>query len=131
MKSHLIKNESIEIRDTKSHGYGVFAKNEIKKGEMLEECRLIFIPYGHGVEPLTRYLYPWDPDDPMRYYALPIGYGSLYNSSGDDPPSVDIEVDEKNQIIQYIANKDIKRNDELMMRYAYNHDDSYIISVEN
>ena len=130
MRKRLIRNESIEVRRSKKNGYGVFAKDDIGEGEILEECRLIFIPLNYKVETLDRYLWGWDPDDPMRSMALPIGYGSLYNSSNGKTPSVCISADEEDQIIIFIANKNIKKNEELTMDYKYYEDAKYYTKIE-
>ena len=42
-KDRLIHNDKIEIRRSGVHGYGVFANDFIKKGEILEECHLVEI----------------------------------------------------------------------------------------
>ncbi len=38
MKDKLYHNPKLEVRKSSTHGYGVFAKEDIKKGELLEEC---------------------------------------------------------------------------------------------
>ncbi len=40
MKTVLYKNKSIEPRKSDVHGWGVFTKEKISKGEILEECQL-------------------------------------------------------------------------------------------
>ena len=37
-KERLFHSDKIEIRKSPVHGYGVFAKDDITKGELLEEC---------------------------------------------------------------------------------------------
>jgi SET domain-containing protein len=37
MKDKLIFNNKMEVRSSPIHGYGVFAKEDIKAGEILEE----------------------------------------------------------------------------------------------
>ena len=39
----LILNPKIEVKKSNVHGYGVFAKEDIKQGEILEECHFISI----------------------------------------------------------------------------------------
>ena len=43
-KDKLIHNDKIEVRKSILQGYGVFAKDFIKKGEILEECHLVEVP---------------------------------------------------------------------------------------
>ena len=38
MKSKLFKSEKIYIGQSQTHGYGVFCNQDIKKGELIEEC---------------------------------------------------------------------------------------------
>ena len=38
MKDKLYHNPKLEVRKSSIEGYGVFAKEDIKKGELLEEC---------------------------------------------------------------------------------------------
>jgi hypothetical protein len=38
MKDKLYHNSKLEVRKSLIHGYGVFAKEDIKEGELLEEC---------------------------------------------------------------------------------------------
>ena len=127
MKKKLIRNVDIEVRES-AHGYGVFAKKSLKKGTILEECRLIFVPFKHKVETLHRYLYEWNTKDPMRHYALPIGYGSLYNSS--EMASVVAKGDIKNRLFKYITTTDVKKDEELTMKYRYMDDSKYYTKVE-
>ena len=39
----LFHSDKIEVRDSSIHGRGIFAKEDIKSGEMLEECHYIVI----------------------------------------------------------------------------------------
>ena len=41
----LFHSNKIEVRDSSKHGRGVFAKEDIKSGEMLEECHYIVVDY--------------------------------------------------------------------------------------
>ena len=130
MRKSLIRSDKIEIRLAQKSGYGVFSKEDIEKGTILEECRLIFIPFDHKIETLDRYLWHWDSNDPMKYCALPIGYGSLYNSSEGKEPSVRVEADEDDLILIFIANKSIKKNEELSMKYKFYKDYRYYTTIE-
>jgi hypothetical protein len=107
MRKKLKRCNNIEIRRSDKHGYGVFANSNIKSDTILEECRLLFLPYRPKIETLDRYAFPWDPDNPMKADALPTGYGCLYNSSNGSTESVRVEVDEKEDIAIYIASRNI------------------------
>ena len=49
MKKKLYKNNKIEVKSSKIQGYGVFAKKDIKKDEILEECHYIEVDNTHKV----------------------------------------------------------------------------------
>ena len=129
MRNTLIKNENIEIRRSDKNGYGVFAKEDIKEGTILEECRLLFLPPEIRIESIDRYIFPWDPDDPMKAYALPTGFGCLYNSSNGSAESVRTVVDEDDHICVYIANQNIEKDEELTMDYKFYDDSLYYTSI--
>tara|TARA_R110000851_G_scaffold67656_1_gene152699 strand:+ start:277 stop:786 length:510 start_codon:yes stop_codon:yes gene_type:complete len=58
MKDKLLLNNKVEIRKSSIHGYGVFAKEDIFKGEMIEECKYAIIePPIKGT--IFHYHYPW------------------------------------------------------------------------
>ena len=44
MKDRLIFNNKIELRKSTIHGWGVFAKENISAGEILEEIPFLIIP---------------------------------------------------------------------------------------
>ena len=43
MKTVLYKNTSIEPRKSDVHGWGVFTKEKISKGEIIEECHCLYM----------------------------------------------------------------------------------------
>ena len=43
----LFHSDKIEVRDSSIHGRGIFAREDIKGGEMLEECHYIVIDDGN------------------------------------------------------------------------------------
>ena len=42
--SKLIYSPKLEVKISSIHGYGVFASEDIKNGEVLEECHFMSIP---------------------------------------------------------------------------------------
>jgi hypothetical protein len=112
----------IEIRNAPTMGFGVFANSFIKKGEVLEDCRLIELPIskenGPDFLPDYRFNYPagtsgssWDS------LVLATGMGSMYNHSNNfnvrwiDHPSIPL-------VFRYVATQDIKRNDQCYVYYG-------------
>ena len=85
----LYRNPKIFIKKSNIHGYGVFANQDIKSGELLEECP--YFEVSHSLEKLkllstseaSSYLfrYPSSRDGKLEHYAFVFGCGSLFNSA--------------------------------------------------
>ena len=63
MKTVLYKNKSIEPRKSEVHGWGIFTKEKISKGEILEECHCLYMTedeasYTHHLKPIKRNIKP-------------------------------------------------------------------------
>ena len=134
MKDVLIRNRDVEVRKSPKHGYGVFATKNLQAGDIIDECRFIYIPYGDRMESLGRYLYKveWDAGehiDPNTYWGLPIGWGSQFNSSANGDANIAHTWDKENYIMIYTAGRDINKNEELTMKYEYWEDNRYHIPV--
>lgn len=131
MKTKLYKNK-IEVRKSNIHGWGVFAKEDIKKGEILEECTFISTPYNID-DPYCpnsskyRFYYPqykkglnkneWKSS--TIFSAISLGYGSLYNDSKSEENSTAIlDWDIENQLMVFSAKKDIKFDNEILLYYS-------------
>lgn len=99
---------------------GMFASRNIKKGETVERCPLILIPYKSAKERLSRhplgnkidsYYYEWD----NKQWCLPLGYAMLYNHS--HTPSMQYNFDYRNTLLNYVAIRDIQKDEELTVNY--------------
>tara|TARA_Y100000034_G_scaffold17991_1_gene19846 strand:+ start:748 stop:1278 length:531 start_codon:yes stop_codon:yes gene_type:complete len=84
-KDRLIHNNKIEVRKSKLHGYGVFAREFIQRGEILEECHLIEISESNPYA----FIYPkaTGPRGGLvgenKLFVLPTGFAAIYNSARD------------------------------------------------
>lgn len=108
MKNKLFLNK-VSVRRSKTHGYGVFADKLIRKGERIEECyTLITRGKDKGLED---YYF-----DANRKYAVPTGYGVIYNHS--DHPNADYVINRKTKIMTIRADKTIKKNEEIYISYG-------------
>lgn len=69
----------IEIKESTNKGLGIFAKEKIIKGEIIETTPLIKLNVPHNSDTLFdyRFYYPKKGDK----YVVALGYGSLYNHS--------------------------------------------------
>jgi SET domain-containing protein len=99
-------------------GRGVFAKVAIKKGELIETCPVIPIPE-HDVAALSHsilltYFYFFGKKKERIVVAL--GFGSIYNHT--DSPNAMYKENERELTIDFIANKDIKKDEEITVNYV-------------
>ena len=107
MKKKLLQRRLI-VKQSSIHGYGVFAAEDIKKGDIIEECYVL-------------------PTDESIYYdnyrfrsdyglVLPLGYGALYNHSNE--PNASFVFCLQNSILVFNAKKAIKRGEEICIHYG-------------
>ena len=107
-------NYKTAVKKSAIHGYGVFAKQNIAKGEVIEECPFLKT---HGDNSknhkgITGYVF----DFYGKASALVLGYGSLYNHSY--KPSAYYEYHQRRNIYVFVASKKIKANEEIFISYG-------------
>lgn len=114
-------SEKIYVADSKMPAAerGVFAAADLKKGDLIEICPIIEIPETQ-VKLLRK-------TDLINYYfrvgmynervAIALGYGSLYNHSYS--PNADFETNLEERIIQFIALKNINKDEEITIDYNF------------
>ena len=99
-------------------GRGVFARIAIHKGELIEICPVIPIPehdmasLSEGI--LVTYFYFFGKKKERMVVAL--GFGSIYNHT--DTPNATYKEREKDQAIEYIALRDIEKDEEITVNYV-------------
>src|SRR5579872_5611360 len=108
MKTKLFQNK-IVVKKSTTHGYGVFADKNLKKGEKIEECYVI-ISRG-GDKALEDYYF-----DARGRYALFTGYGIIYNHS--DEPNADYVINSKKRVATIKAAKSIRKGEEIFVSYG-------------
>jgi len=98
-------------------GRGVFANKLIKKNEVIENCPVFVLPkkdYPLAKKTVLRnYYFMWG----KSTSAICFGYGSFYNHSYE--PNATYKKDIKGQTIDFIAIKDIDKNEEILVNYNY------------
>jgi len=98
-------------------GHGVFAGKNIKKGEIIEQCPILILPlkdYPLVKKTILRnYYFMWG----KKTSAICFGYGSFYNHSYE--PNTTYRKKIKEQMIEFIAIKDINKNEEIIVNYNY------------
>jgi len=108
----------IIVRESPIHGLGVFAKEVIGEGEMIEECPALLLPVPVGDLFLDyRFGYPPRLEDPTyQQHALPLGYGCIYNHADDHNASW--VIDERKKTFKFIALRDIEAGEEICTNYG-------------
>ncbi len=95
-------------------GKGVFASEDIKKGEVIEVAPILILDFEDFVDTKWNLLfeyYFWLDD----FVVLALGFGSMYNHSEDF--NAEYLVNKEHQTITFIATKDIKKDEEIYFNY--------------
>jgi SET domain-containing protein len=73
----------IYIDKSPVHGWGVFAKEDIEKNEVIEECPILTLPIEKGevTSLLIDYRFNWPQGNNFEEQVVGLGYASLYNHS--------------------------------------------------
>jgi len=118
----MIHNFKIFIDRSPIHGWGVFAKENIKEGEVFEECPVLPLPIqkGESSSLLIDYRFNWPQGTEWEEQVISWGYGSLYNHS--DPANAYWVSDLDRRTFKFIANRDIIAGEEIFIWYG---DESY------
>lgn len=100
-------------------GRGVFAAGNIKKGELIETCPVIKIseedPSNTPDGILITYFYYLGKKKQGQFLAL--GFGSIYNHTRN--PNAQYKINQKEEIIDFTALCDIKKDSEITVNYNY------------
>lgn len=100
-------------------GRGVFAAESIKKGQVIEVCPIILIPKKDVSNlkgsVLVNYYFYFGKDNKML--AIALGFGSVYNHSYEPNATYKKKFDAR--VIDFVAIKDIKRDEEITVNYNY------------
>jgi hypothetical protein len=117
----LIHPTKCKVKNTLHKGYGVFATQPIYRGEIIEECHLLFVPKEISVQHPDLFFdyvfnYPAN-DDKSTQHCLPLGFGCIYNHS-DNNNAIWRGCPRGRKIFQFIAIKDIQAGEEICTRYG-------------
>jgi hypothetical protein len=100
-------------------GRGVFARRDIKKGEVIETCPVILVSR-HDMSNLSEsvlvtYFFYFGKKKERLVIAL--GFGSIYNHSYE--PNAKYKIKPREKTIEFSALKDIKKDMEITVNYNY------------
>jgi len=114
----MIYNPKIFIDKSPVHGWGVFAKELIKKDEIFEECPVLTLPINKGevTSLLIDYRFNWPQGVEWEEQVFPLGYGGLYNHSENANAYWVSNTNDKT--FRFIANRDIQSNEEIFVWYG-------------
>jgi len=99
-------------------GRGVYARRDIKKGEIIERCPIIEVPK-HDVSNLKESIlvtYFFYFGRSKERLAIALGFGSMYNHSY--KPNATYKIKHGEMIIDFIALDDIKKDSEITFNYS-------------
>lgn len=113
--------EKIYIAPSTIHGYGVFAKTRILKGEIIEECPVIKMELDENsncwhVLESYRFNWPCGVGKDVQYQAMPAGYGAIYNHSNNSNAAWKSSLP-RNTFLYY-ATRDIEAGEEILVYYG-------------
>lgn len=116
-------SQKIYVDQSGLAGLGVFAAEEIKEGEVIEEVPIILIPE-EQLSDLTKtklldYFFAWGKG--FRQAAVALGFGSLYNHSYTPNARYFKKLDTIS--IQFVALKKIPIHQEILVNYNGDPDD--------
>lgn len=112
-----IQQSAIYFATSERHGKGVFAARPIGEGEIIEICPVLLFPKKElpliDQTFLYDYYFDWGDDD--AWYALCLGYGSLYNH--DYAPNAEYTMDFEAETIDFHALRPIEAGEEITVSY--------------
>jgi SET domain-containing protein len=123
-RGNVVIPTKIEIKQSLIHNQGVFAKEQISEGELIEIAPLLKLEwrmqYQH--DPIIKsYIWPnlscncrdCKVHSPIAY--MPMGYAPLYNHS--ETPNVSLKFNWAEQTVSFKAMKNIEIGEELFIHY--------------
>ena len=112
-----VQNASIFIAPSELHGNGVFAARPLEPGDVIEVCPVLLFPKAELAAMrqtiLDDYYFDWGKDD--KWYAIALGYGSLYNHSYE--PNAEYDMDFGAETIDVFCIKPIAAGEEILVNY--------------
>lgn len=114
----MIRSPKIYADRSPVHGWGVFAYEDIKEGEVFEECPVhpLPIPKGESSSLLIDYRFNWPQGTEWEEQVVSWGFGSLYNHS--ENANAYWISDRERRTFKFIASRDISKGEEIFVWYG-------------
>ena len=108
----------IYIARSQVHGLGVFANEDIHKGDIIEITPLIDVKTDpkDSCEVLSDYRFSYYVGREITKLVMALGYGSLYNHS--KTPSADWRLNKELDMFEFYTIRDIKQHEEIYISYG-------------
>lgn len=100
------------------HGWGVFAKEDIEEGDLIEECTILTLPIqkGESSSLLIDYRFNWPQGIEFDEQVVGLGYASLYNHNPN--PNTYWISDIHKRTFKFISNRKIFKAEEIFIWYG-------------
>jgi SET domain-containing protein len=113
-------SQKIEVRKSSIHGWGVFAREPIQAGEILEESPFLPLPMKNGESSslLIDYRFNFPSGSGKKWVQQVVGFGfaSLYNHS--DTPNAEWSSDASRMVFIFRCTTDIAKDEEIFVYYG-------------
>lgn len=109
----LYRSKKIYVDKSYTSGRGVFASEDIKAGEILEECHYFIVPNAEYPKILRDHFFSWPKGG--GDLAVCLGYGSIFNHS--ENYCADWVTDVHGDFFKFFATRDIKAGEEIFTNY--------------
>lgn len=118
MTTYIKPPTKIRLKESPTHGLGVFSISKIEKGEIVESCPFLAFPHTRDEKTpvFSNYTFCFPRAEDWHTHALVMGYGSYYNHSTD--PNIDWYTMNDEKLFVFHAIRDIEPNEELFINYS-------------
>lgn len=120
----LVQHTKIKLGYSKVQGRGVFAKENIVEGELIERCPMVVLGWRmnyHADPVIWQYCFTKScPCDECKrhggHFCMVLGYGQIYNHQEINNANINLNL--KESVADIIANRDIAKEEEIFVSYG-------------
>ena len=111
----IYESSNVYLNKDKYGGMGVFAKQDIQKGEIVEKGIVRVLKNCDGNE--NPHVFTWSDEIPNHIWAIGSGCSTFYNTGNKEEVNTHMVRDYINNTFFFIATKNIKKDEELLHLY--------------